>query len=121
MLTGLRVGAYALRAELAGHGIWNAGPFNPIHIAQDARSRNLKITLYPATYLSGVVTDQSGRPLEGAELEERDTGFSAVSDGAGRFQLGPFTAQSEVWVRARFGGYSTRELNLKAPQSDLSV
>jgi len=118
--TGLERGSYRLRAELAGYGSWRD---QFVSIEEAAKTRRLQITLRPAAYLSGVVTDPGGRPLSGARLSEagEDPRIVTITDGAGRFRLGPFPAESEAYVAVSLRGYATLQQSFKTPQNDVQL
>jgi 5-hydroxyisourate hydrolase-like protein (transthyretin family) len=120
-VTGLEAGSYRIRAELAGYGIWDK---ENVYLEKDAaKNRALKIALRPAAYLAGVVTDQGGQPLAGAKLAElgQSPKIVTVTDGAGRFRLGPFAVDGDAQLTVSHTGYTTRYQTFKAPQSDLQV
>jgi hypothetical protein len=116
---GLAARPYRVHAELAGYGTWERAH---VHVDDDADSRTLAITLYSAAYLSGLVTDVSGRPLSGVKLTQGDSPrIVAMTDGAGRFRLGPYAKDSQAAVSVTRPGYVSEHLTVRMPRDDLQL
>lgn len=69
--------------------------------------------------VKGVVQDQGGEPLMGAQVRWKDTRIAAVADVNGRFTIARAGQNNTLVVS--YIGYKTRQLTLKGSQDTLTV
>lgn len=63
--------------------------------------------------VQGIVTDESGKPLEGASVQIKGTSRGTYSDASGRFTLKDVTPDAVLVIQ--FTGYTSREIQLSGP------
>ncbi|MCC5933526.1 MAG: TonB-dependent receptor [Balneolales bacterium] len=65
--------------------------------------------------LSGVITDDTDTPLQGASIFIPELGTGSVTDAAGNFSLSIPSELSEVRLRISYVGFITKELRVSLP------
>lgn len=84
-------------------------------------SASAGVTVYEAAALAGIVRDEAGSPLQGANVWVQDSkyGRAATTDGSGRYRIDFIRRGGNYPVSARKDGYETvsQTMTLAAPET----
>jgi TonB family protein len=72
-----------------------------------------------AKRVSGIITNERGDPLTGANLSIQNTNLGTMSDAAGRFEL--FLPASESVIDVTYSGYIDASLTMRQGEEDIII
>jgi len=119
-------GRFSLRVFGAGEVTLDAAAAGHLHSSAEARPEDssVTLTLQPSAALAGIVVDESGRPVPGAEIQARraegrfsdaPTQVPMLSGADGRFRLAGLTAGLTYEVTARRDGFAPASVPVDVP------